>query len=255
MITQGEVIETYIEEKKKWSIIWQINSFLGSLWIEKWINFGGWKKVQEYIDLYLANWEDSTETWQDEGESIKDNVNNQLGWLQGWVKLAILETQLSLTCSYFAELKELLDIIKENKVDLSRLKHNIEQWLEFDAVSWDDWSSSNNVSSSLSYSWYENLKPWTYSSLEITQDEVDYVKNNAPYVIEELKKQTAYGFSGIKSLKNKDGGEVLKSWASTPVLNEKAAEDLVGLALLFYKNTGQSLHINSPYRTQEQHQV
>jgi len=38
-----------------------------------------------------------------------------------------LETELSITCGYFSELKELLQIVKENRVELGRLKQNIEE--------------------------------------------------------------------------------------------------------------------------------
>jgi hypothetical protein len=44
-----------------------------------------------------------------------------------------LETELSITCSYFSELKELLDIIKEERIELNKLKDNIENGLPFDS--------------------------------------------------------------------------------------------------------------------------
>jgi hypothetical protein len=44
-----------------------------------------------------------------------------------------LETQLSLTCPYFSELKELLEIIKDDRIELNKLKENIEKGLAFDA--------------------------------------------------------------------------------------------------------------------------
>ncbi|HRX63767.1 MAG TPA: hypothetical protein P5060_01545 [Candidatus Absconditabacterales bacterium] len=137
MIEKREVIDTYIEKQKEDSLFGTINNFLGSLGIDKKIDspFGGQKKINEYIDLYLGGEVESDENQKESSENIKDNVTEQLGGLKGSVRLALLETELSITCGYFSELKELLDIIKEEKIELSKLKNNIENDLPFDSVS------------------------------------------------------------------------------------------------------------------------
>lgn len=250
MVEQKDVVNTYIEKQQEKWLKWQITSFLKSIWIDKKINlpFWWWKKIEEYVDLYLNNWsEDNKEV--DKSFNIRDWIEWQIWWLKWWVQLVILETQLSLTCPYFSELKELLDIIKNDRIELNKLKENIEAGLAFDAVdgSKNEDVEKNPSNEKLSYWWYEKLKVLDEPNIKITQDDIDYVSNNANYVIENLK--IKWELAKIKNIKDKDWNEVLNCTWATPFVNKKAAEDLVWFALLFYKKTGKTFSLSSAYRT------
>ena len=121
MVEQKEVIGAYIEKQKENWFMWQINSFLKTIGIKKWIDFpfGWWDKINEYIDLYL----DDKKDW--DPANISDTLKDS-------VKIPMLEMQLSITCPYFSDLKKLLDIIKSGNSDLAQLKNNIEKWLPFE---------------------------------------------------------------------------------------------------------------------------
>ncbi|HKL43730.1 MAG TPA: D-alanyl-D-alanine carboxypeptidase family protein [Candidatus Absconditabacterales bacterium] len=248
MIEKREVIDTYIEKQKEDSLFGTINNFLGSLGIDKKIDspFGGQKKINEYIDLYLGGEAESDENQKENSENIKNNVTEQLGGLKGSVRLALLETELSITCGYFSELKELLQIVKENRVELGRLKQNIEEGLEFDAAEGET-SPRVETEENLTYSGYENLKPLTDTNIEITQEDVDFVNQHAPYIVENL--QIKGELAKIKNIKNKEGEMILDCKGLTPFVNKEAAADLVGVALMFYRKTEKKLNISSAYRT------
>jgi hypothetical protein len=262
MVEQREVINTYIEKQKENWFMWQINSFLKTIGIEKWINspFGWWDKINEYVDLYLNGWveeskdddsKDEDKETEDTSLNIKEGINEKIGWLKWSVQLLILETQLSLTCPYFSELKELLQIVKEDRIELEKLKKNIEAGLAFDA----DWTNSNSSSGNtkeswsnkLAYSGYENLKTIKDSSLEVTQDDIDYVSDNAKYVIDNLT--IKWELAQIKEIKDKDWNLILDCTWSTPFINKQAAEDLIWFSLLFYKKTWRTFELSSAYRT------
>jgi len=139
-------------------LFWTINNFLDSLWIDKKIDspFSWQKKINEYIDLYLGNQKESDKDNKEDWENIKDNVTSQLWWLKWSVRLALLETELSITCSYFSELKELLDIIKEERIELNKLKDNIENGLPFDSDGTQESilaNQSNNLEENLVLDW------------------------------------------------------------------------------------------------------
>jgi hypothetical protein len=248
MIEKREVIDTYIEKQEEEWLFGTINNFLGSLWIDKKIDspFGWQKKINEYIDLYLGNQKESDKDNKEDWENIKDNVTSQLWWLKWSVRLALLETELSITCPYFSELKELLQIVKENRIELARLKHNIKEWLEFDAVEGDT-SPRVETEESLAYSWYEKLKPLNDSNIEVTQEDVDFVNQQAPYIIENL--EIKWELAKIKNIKNKEWEMILDCKWLTPFVNKEAAADVVWVALMFYRKTGKKLNISSAYRT------
>lgn len=81
----------------------------------------------------------------------------------------------------------------------------------------------------------------------VAEDEITYVNENAKSIIEDL--ETKWDLSEIKEIKDKDGNIVLKCRGETPYIHSKAAADLIGLALLYHKKTGQNILLESAYRT------
>jgi len=236
--------------------MWQINNLLKSIGIDKKVNspFWWWKKINEYVDLYLNGWVEESkdddskdEDKETEGTSlnVKEGINKKIWWLKWSVQLVILETQLSLTCPYFSELKELLQIVKEDRIELEKLKNNIEAGLAFDA-DWTNFNSSSerikgSWSDKLTYSGYENLKTIKDSSLEVTQGDIDYVNEHSKYIVDNLT--IKWELAQIKDIKDKDWNLVLDCTWSTPFINKQAAEDLIWFSLLFYKKTWKPLNI------------
>lgn len=149
-----EVVDLYIEKKQEASIRWQFSSILKSVWIDKEIKspFWWWDKINKYIDSYLSDSKSETQEETKDWDSISNNINSQIWWLKWWVDLAILTATLPFTCSYFKELTELLEIIKQDRIELSRLKSNIEAWLDFDATE----TSNNQIENNIEYN------DWSY---------------------------------------------------------------------------------------------
>lgn len=84
---------------------------------------------------------------------------------------------------------------------------------------------------------------------EVTQEEMNYVNDNAKYIVDQLV--TKGDLTNINNLKDKNGNLVLKCRGESPYINAKAAKDLVGLSLLFYKKAGKAFLLESTYRTIE----
>jgi len=246
MVDQNEIIDTYLDKQKgKW-FIWQINGLLKDIGIDKKfdIPFWWWDKIKEYIDLYLNN-----ESQSNKNNSSLNSINEQIWWLKWSVQLTLLETQLSITCPYFSELKELLDILKDKKIEFNKLKNNIEKWLEFDAIEWDVNLRKEKTKEKLNYSWYKNLAILNDKYLNIIQEDIDYVNEHSKYIVDNLT--IKWELAQIKDIKDKDWNLVLDCTWSTPFINKQAAEDLIWFSLLFYKKTWRTFEISSAYRTTE----
>lgn len=92
---------------------------------------------------------------------------------------------------------------------------------------------------------------WEYDNLEagdvVTEEEIEYVKENAKSIVEDL--EVKWALSKIDKVKDKEGNVILKCAWTTPYINSEVAADLVWLALVFYKKTGKAFTLTSTYRT------
>lgn len=84
---------------------------------------------------------------------------------------------------------------------------------------------------------------------DVTAEEMNYVNDNAKYIIDQLV--TKGDLTNVADIKDKAGNIVLKCRGESPYINAKAAKDLVGLSLLFYKKAGKAFLLESTYRTIE----
>lgn len=83
------------------------------------------------------------------------------------------------------------------------------------------------------------------SLVVLTQADLDILKSEK----EKIKADITGDFASIKKVENSQGKLILEWTGETPYIHKDVWDDLITLALLFYQKTGQSLSINSAFRT------
>jgi len=128
------------------------------------------------------------------------------------------------------KLKEYLETNKDNKTELDNLANEIKKWTE--------------IESALKKPGLTTIANRDVIDNRTITPEIQAIKNSI-----EIKWQ----FAHIKEVKNKDGKVILEcsKETETPYINIDVLEDLLWLALDFYKKTWDPLTINSAYRTIE----
>lgn len=209
-------------------------------------------KYVEKIKSEQWMWITSMIIW--EGDVLKDYLVSEDLWdkISDAVKWKFME-------SIFAKVdKKMFDELKEVKLKIDAAKTEIELtaleneiiWVSDDSKVKENMSDNKSVKSSVNYvpiipmyMAYEKFVVWD----DVSNEEFNYVNENAKSIVEKL--ETKWDLSKIDEIKDLDGNVVLKCLGKTPYMNSKAASDLIGLSLLFYKKTGHEFSIESAYRT------
>lgn len=243
--TREELAKTYLTflDQQKWWII--------GTWAGLGVNLNPLQKSTiEYLTS-VANAEEKKNIFKTIGNNIKKKVMEKIGMQWSGIEWMSIEYDK-------AKLEKVKAMIIQNKDDKKALKDLIDQvksGVDIGAVEGATPAISENEQPTQSqekkittdvlpiYTTYAALKVGEY----ISQDEITYVNENAKSIIEDL--ETKWDLSEIKEIKDKDGNIVLKCRGETPYIHSKAAADLIGLALLYHKKTGQNILLESAYRT------
>lgn len=206
------------------------------------------------VDTYLDR-----EDWQKKGinlvreETKKDLMATKEKWIFGklWdnLKQAAFKnvaTKLDIQVVEYnrIELRMLKDLLKkaETKQQLDFLKQQISAGKNIADITLDKDTSPS-----------QSLVDTSSRSPSVSSSEALIVAPSTVALSSELQKiretiEVKKSFANIKKVKNADGKVILECTAKTPYINEKALNDILGLADAFFKKTGKPLSINSAYR-------
>lgn len=181
-------------------------------------------------------------------ENVKKNASEKIG--VSLLKDAEGKSIVGYDQAKLSKMKALIENNKDNKTALENLMAQIQEGV--DPIETTD-GYVPETDNTTTHTDNEVIRPiyTTYAALKvgeyISQDEITYVNENAKSIVEDL--ETKWDLSEIKEIKDKDGNIVLKCRGETPYIHSKAAADLIGLALLYHKKTGQNILLESAYRT------
>lgn len=155
-----------------------------------------------------------------------------------------------------SKMKALILAHKDDQVKLEELMSQIQQGE--DPTGLPDWQTTSDQQNKETktiplnsaivlpvYAGYNNLKEGDDASKE----DIAYITEQAKYIVEHL--ETKGSLSNIEKIKDKNGKVILECKGKTPYISSKAAADLVGLSLLYYKKTGKQFILESGFRTIE----
>lgn len=236
--TKEQLAEMYLNflDQQKWGIL-ATGASLG-------VNLNPLKKgAMKYLLASGDEDEEKEGIFSTIGKNIKKKVMEKISW---WALDATQGMSIAYDKVKLWKMKALIIANKNNQAELENLMVQIQSGIDPTMTESDNDNPVTEIPVTdilPVYTTYKALKVGEY----ISQDEITYVNENAKSIVEDL--ETKWDLSEIKEIKDKDGNIVLKCRGETPYIHSKAAADLIGLALLYHKKTGQNILLESAYRT------